>query len=148
MKVASRSRHGRPWSARRRLRLSPKRQKLRPATLEFSSYGEMAVPRSGRKVTRSSYSSISKLPRLASTAIEIAWVFEDGRSRSHLIAPARNWTDSSADAEGIHGVTRTKLADDVPVPLVVQVKMATLSNHDLYASSRSSEGKWKRLTGH
>jgi hypothetical protein len=75
--------------------------------------------------------------------IEIAWVFEDGRSRSLLIAPAPNWTDWSAAAEGIHGISRTALANEgVPVTLVVQEMMATLANHDLYASSPSWDGKW------
>ena len=84
-------------------------------------------------------SSLSK----HSYPIEIAWVFEDGRSRSLLIAPEPNWTDWSETAEGIHGISRDKLADEgVRVSLVVQEMMATLSDHDLYASSPSWDGKW------
>lgn len=84
-------------------------------------------------------SSLSK----HSYPIEIAWVFEDGRSRSLLISPAPNWTDWSTDAESIHGITRATVASDgVPVALVVQEMMATLSDHDLYASSPSWDGKW------
>ncbi|MGV2104105.1 transcriptional regulator [Rhizobium sp. 21-4511-3d] len=67
-------------------------------------------------------SSLSK----HSYPIEIAWVFEDGRSRSLLIAPEPNWTDWSETAEGIHGISREKLADQ-GVP---------------YASSPSWDGKW------
>ena len=61
-------------------------------------------------------SSLSK----HSYPIEIAWVFEDGRSRSLLIGPEPNWTDWSETAEGIHGISRDKLADEgVRVSLVV-----------------------------
>ncbi|MFP3544403.1 transcriptional regulator [Rhizobium sp. SIMBA_035] len=84
-------------------------------------------------------SSLSK----HSYPIEIAWVFEDGQSRSLLIAPPANWTDWSADAERLHGISREKLADEgVPISLVVQEMMATLSDHDLFASSPSWDGKW------
>ena len=84
-------------------------------------------------------SSLSK----HSYPVEVAWVFEDGRSRSMLIAPAPNWTDWSGEAEAIHGISREKLADEgVPASLVVQEMIATLSDHDLYASSPSWDGKW------
>ena len=84
-------------------------------------------------------SSLSK----HSYPIEIAWVFEDGRSQSLLIAPAPNWTDWSEDAEKIHGISRRKLTEGgVSVFLVVEEMIATLSDHDLYASSPSWDGKW------
>ncbi|EJB06776.1 hypothetical protein Rleg9DRAFT_5735 [Rhizobium leguminosarum bv. trifolii WSM597] len=75
--------------------------------------------------------------------VEIAWVFEDGRSRSLLIRPAANWTDWSSDAERIHGISREQLArQGVSVAFVVKEMMMALSGHDLYASSPSWDGKW------
>jgi hypothetical protein len=35
--------------------------------------------------------------------IEVAWVFQDGRSRSYLIRPAPEWIDWSDEAEEVHG---------------------------------------------
>ena len=52
-------------------------------------------------------SSLSK----HSYPVEIAWVFEDGRSRSFLIKPKSGWTDWSADAEKIHGISRDRLQE-------------------------------------
>ncbi|MDQ0561561.1 hypothetical protein QO004_003355 [Rhizobium mesoamericanum] len=75
--------------------------------------------------------------------IEIAWVFEDGRSRSFLIKPKSGWTDWSADAEKIHGIARDRLQQEgSDVELVVTEMMAQLSGNDLYASSPSWDGKW------
>ncbi|MBY5374619.1 transcriptional regulator (plasmid) [Rhizobium leguminosarum] len=75
--------------------------------------------------------------------IEIAWVFADGRSRSLLIRPAPNWTDWSADAESIHGISREQLANEgTSIAFVVKEMMAALSGHDLHASSPSWDGKW------
>lgn len=50
-------------------------------------------------------SSLSK----QSYPIEVAWVFEDGRHRSHLIRPTPEWTDWSHEAEQIHGISRSLL---------------------------------------
>ncbi len=44
--------------------------------------------------------------------VEVAWVFQDGRSESHLIRPATGWTDWDDEAEAIHGITREKLASE------------------------------------
>jgi hypothetical protein len=84
-------------------------------------------------------SSLSK----HSYPIEIAWVFEDGRSRSLLIKPKPGWTDWSADAEKIHGISRDLLqAEGVEVELVVREMIEVLSGNELYASSPSWDGKW------
>ena len=44
--------------------------------------------------------------------IEIAWVFETGEAESHLIRPAADWTEWSAEAESIHGIPRASLERD------------------------------------
>ncbi|WP_025661469.1 transcriptional regulator [Rhizobium sp. IBUN] len=75
--------------------------------------------------------------------IEIAWVFEDGRSRSFLIRPKPGWTDWSADAERVHGISRDRLQEEgSDVELVVRELMTELSGNELYASSPSWDGKW------
>lgn len=75
--------------------------------------------------------------------IEVAWVFEDGRSRTCLIRPADNWTDWSSEAERIHGIGRDiLLAEGVSVEVLAAEMVETLSGHDLYASAPSWDGKW------
>jgi hypothetical protein len=75
--------------------------------------------------------------------IEIAWVFEDGRSRSLLIRPMPAWLDWSKGAEHIHGISRDQLATDgKSVVFVVREMMEALSGHELHASSPSWDGKW------
>ncbi len=87
-------------------------------------------------------SSLSK----HSYPIEIAWVFEDARSRSFLIAPLANWTDWSPDAQRIHGITRETLASKgTSIPFVVEEMMRDLEGHVLHASSPSWDGKWLRV---
>ena len=84
-------------------------------------------------------SSLSK----HSYPVEVAWVFEDGRSRHFLIKPAENWTDWSAEAQAIHGISRKKLAENgVEISVIVDKMIADLANHDLYASAPSWDGKW------
>lgn len=56
--------------------------------------------------------------------IEIAWVFEDGRSRTFLIRPAPGWTDWSAKAEAIHGISRELLEHEgAEITVIVQEMM-------------------------
>ena len=75
--------------------------------------------------------------------IEVAWVFEDGRSRSCLLRPADGWTDWSADAERVHGISRERLeAEGERVGAVARDMVETLSGHSLYASAPSWDGKW------
>jgi len=84
-------------------------------------------------------SSLSK----KSVPIEVAWVFEDGRSRSALIRPAADWDDWTADAEAIHGISRELLASEgVPVEQIAHEMIEVLTGHDLYASAPSWDGKW------
>ena len=84
-------------------------------------------------------SSLSK----KSFPVEVAWIFEDGRSASHLIRPAADWTDWSADAERIHGLSRARLeAEGTPIDTLGRDMTETLTGHQLYASAPSWDGKW------
>ncbi|WP_132656852.1 MULTISPECIES: transcriptional regulator [unclassified Rhizobium] len=84
-------------------------------------------------------SSLSK----KSVPIEVAWAFEDGRSRSILIRPAADWSDWAEDAEAIHGISRELLASQgLPVNQVATEMIEVLTGHDLYASAPSWDGKW------
>lgn len=75
--------------------------------------------------------------------IEVAWVFQDGRSESHLIAPAATWTDWDPKAEAIHGIERQRLvAEGEPHDVVANRMVEALSGHDLFASAPSWDGKW------
>lgn len=75
--------------------------------------------------------------------IEVAWVFEDGASRSFLIRPAPEWTDWGERAEQIHGIARaTLLAEGVPHDEVARTMVAELTGHDLVATAPSWDGKW------
>lgn len=75
--------------------------------------------------------------------IEVAWVFEDGRSASHLIRPAPDWTDWDVAAEAIHGIDRARLLrEGVAHDAVARQMVEQLSGHDLVASAPSWDGKW------
>ncbi len=75
--------------------------------------------------------------------VEVAWIFEDGRSASCLIRPAGDWLDWSDEAEAIHGISREKLhAEGIPVEAVASRMMDELSGHRLFASAPSWDGKW------
>jgi len=75
--------------------------------------------------------------------IEVAWVFEDGRSESHLIRPAPQWTDWDEESETIHGIARaTLLSDGAPHETVARRMIAVLTGHALHASAPSWDGKW------
>lgn len=84
-------------------------------------------------------SSLAKL----SYPIEVAWVFEDGRSEAYLIRPASQWTDWDVEAEAIHGISREMLErDGTPHDVVARRMVDQLSGHSLFASSPSWDGKW------
>jgi hypothetical protein len=84
-------------------------------------------------------SSLSK----KSVPIEVAWVFQNGNSRSSLIRPASDWTDWSPEAERIHGISRELLLNEgVPVEQIAAEMIEVLSGHELYASAPSWDGKW------
>ena len=75
--------------------------------------------------------------------IEIAWVFQDGRSESHLIAPAPGWVDWDEAAEAIHGIAQaTLVSDGEPHEVVAHRLVEALTGFDLFASAPSWDGKW------
>ncbi|HEX2558898.1 hypothetical protein [Phenylobacterium sp.] len=75
--------------------------------------------------------------------IEVAWVFEDGRSESHLIRPAPPWTDWDPEAAAMHGLTRERLgAEGEPHDLVARRVLETLGPHEAFVSAPSWDGKW------
>ncbi len=75
--------------------------------------------------------------------IEVAWVFEDGTSESHLITPAPEWTDWDPAAQAIHGIERRVLEEEGEDHRAVATRMVeVLAGHDLLASAPSWDGKW------
>ena len=75
--------------------------------------------------------------------IEVAWVFQNGRSEDHLIAPAPSWKDWDDAAERIHGISRAMLeAEGKPHDVVANRMVEALTGHDLFASAPSWDGKW------
>jgi hypothetical protein len=75
--------------------------------------------------------------------IEVAWVFEDGRSEGHLIRPAPGWGDWASEAEAIHHITpETLRAEGEPHAAVARRMVDVLTGHDLLASAPSWDGKW------
>lgn len=78
-----------------------------------------------------------------SVPIEVAWVFEDGRSADYLIRPAQGWDDWDPRAEAIHHIDRaTLLRDGCPHDMVASAMVDQLTGHDLFASAPSWDGKW------
>jgi len=78
--------------------------------------------------------------------IEVAWVFEDGRTESHLIRPLPAWTDWDERAAAIHGISQAQLAaEGTAVEVVARRVLDTLGGHLVYASSPSWDGKWLSL---
>jgi len=75
--------------------------------------------------------------------IEVAWVFEDGVSETHLIRPAADWDDWDPRAEAIHHIERATLVrDGESHELVAQRMIEALNGHALFASAPSWDGKW------
>ncbi len=75
--------------------------------------------------------------------IEVGWIFEDGRSESHLIKPAEDWTDWDEEAQSIHGIVReTLLNDGEPHDRVAHRLIEALDGHQLFATAPSWDGKW------
>ncbi|MBV8686964.1 MAG: transcriptional regulator [Alphaproteobacteria bacterium] len=78
--------------------------------------------------------------------VEVGWVFEDGEAEGHLIRPAPGWTDWDEAAEAIHGLSRTRLAQEgEPYDAVARRMVERLGGHRLYASAPSWDGKWLSL---
>jgi hypothetical protein len=75
--------------------------------------------------------------------IEVAWIFEDGRSEAYLILPAPAWTDWDEGAEAVHRIPRAELvAKGTPHEVVAQRMLEALAGHTVYASAPSWDGKW------
>lgn len=75
--------------------------------------------------------------------IEVAWVFEDARSESHLIRPAPAWTDWDPEAAALHGLTRERLGSEgEPHEAVANRVLEALGPHEVYVSAPSWDGKW------
>ena len=75
--------------------------------------------------------------------IEVAWVFEDGRSEAHLILPAPSWTGWDDRAEAIHHIPRSELlTEGESHDAVVRRMVQELPGQDLFASAPSWDGKW------
>src|SRR5205085_4024079 len=84
-------------------------------------------------------SSLSK----QSYSVEVAWIFEDGASESHLIRPAPNWTKWDPKAAAIHGISRDELERaGTPHEEVAHRMVTVLDRQDLLASAPSWDGKW------
>jgi hypothetical protein len=75
--------------------------------------------------------------------IEVAWVFEDGGSETHLIRPAPSWTDWDPQAALTHGYSRADLlAEGEPHDAVARRLVEGLTGHAPFASAPSWDGKW------
>lgn len=75
--------------------------------------------------------------------IEVGWAAENGTEEGHLIRPAPGWEEWSAEAEGIHGLTRDRLLrEGTPHDAVARRMLETLTGHELCASAPSWDGQW------
>ena len=77
--------------------------------------------------------------------IEIAWNYPDGSIEAHLISPAgiERWTDWSADAEKIHGISRAQLHKDGKSPSWVCCRMnQQFVGHVVYSDDPDYDGMW------
>jgi len=80
--------------------------------------------------------------------VEVAWVFDTaaGEHESHLIRPAPDWREWSAEAEAIHGLSREQLErEGAPHGAVARRMVEALSGHALFASAPSWDGQWLSL---
>lgn len=70
-------------------------------------------------------------------------MFETGDEEAYLIRPAADWTEWSAEAEVVHGISRALLErQGRPAEEVACRALKALSGHDLYASAPSWDGQW------
>lgn len=81
--------------------------------------------------------------------IEIAWVWESGKSESFLIRPEPDWTDWSEEAEALHGISRDALLrEGSPAALVAQRLLAGTENCRIVTDAPAFDRGWlKRLCG-
>lgn len=79
----------------------------------------------------------------ASYPIEVGWVFEDGSGASVLIKPEAAWTDWSAEAESVHGISRATLAaEGIPAVEVARRLVEVLDGHELYSDADTADQRW------
>ena len=75
--------------------------------------------------------------------IEVGWAWEDGRTETHLIRPAPDWTDWDPAAERIHGISRDMLSNEgEPHDVVAHRVLEALGQDRTFASAPSWDGKW------
>lgn len=75
--------------------------------------------------------------------IEVGWAWEDGRTETHLIRPAPDWTDWDPAAERIHGISRDMLSTEgEPHDVVAHRVLEALGEDQAFASAPSWDGKW------
>ena len=75
--------------------------------------------------------------------VEVAWVFEDGRSEEFLLRPAPGWVEWDASAEAMHGLSREMLQQQgVPHGAVCDRLVLALRHAQIYATSPSWDGHW------
>lgn len=75
--------------------------------------------------------------------VEVAWVFEHGRSETHLIRPAPDWTEWDPEAQAIHRISREQLEAEGADHADVAARMLDqLSGHALYVTAPSWDGQW------
>jgi hypothetical protein len=77
--------------------------------------------------------------------IEIGWVDESGQGESYLIRPELSWTDWSADAERVHGISRDQLlSEGRPAAWVAERAAQVLARDSVRAVSDAPviDGRW------
>jgi hypothetical protein len=75
--------------------------------------------------------------------IEVAWVFEDGRSESHLIAPENGWTHWDRETEGPHKLSRDELVTaGLAADFVARRLVEALRGHRVFARAPSWGRRW------
>ncbi|WP_201098738.1 hypothetical protein [Thiocystis minor] len=81
----------------------------------------------------------------ASNPIEVAWSLPDGGIESHLISPASidRWTDWSAQAERLHGISRARLLAEGKSPMWVCRRLnEQLAGRMVYTDAPEYDGVW------
>ena len=81
----------------------------------------------------------------ASYPIEVAWSLPDGAIESHLISPASidRWTDWSAQAERLHGISRAQLLAEGQSPVWICRRLnEQLAGQIVYTDAPDYDGAW------
>jgi hypothetical protein len=75
--------------------------------------------------------------------IEIGYVLPDGRARCTLIRPAAHWTHWDAEAEALHGLSRSKLVKHGrPVAEVARALNEDLAGRTVYCDGWAHDYAW------